>query len=209
MNRLFLKPVLLILFSLLMISCGSSTRLIESWNDDTRADAAKLKNVLVLGIFQDDVQRRAFESKFVEKVIAGGGQAIAGYTLMPDREDYDDKQDIAAALKKINADSLLITSFKGVSKEQRNIPPRVDYVPAMGTGYYGAYYGSAYQRVYSPGYSVIDTVVSLETRVYSVASETLIWAGNTRSVNSASSETITQELVKIVSDDMRINGLIE
>ena len=78
----------------------------------------------------------------------------------------------------------------------------------MGYGYYGAYYGSAFQAVYRPGYTVVDEVVSLETRVYAVEPEQLIWAGKTRSVNAASGEKIVEELVKIVMDDMRRNGLI-
>jgi hypothetical protein len=207
-NRTIYACILLLTVSGL-VSCTGSTRLIESWYDESYVEEPELETVLVLGIFQDDIQRRAFESKFVEGVISGGKQAIAGYTLMPENEDYDDKQDIAAAIKKTNADSVLITSFKGVSEQERHIQPRVDYVPAMGFGHYGSYYGAAYQRVYSPGYTVVDTVVSLETRVYSVKAEKLVWAGNTKSVNSASSETIAQELVKIVTDDMRKSGLIK
>lgn len=198
-------------FSVLgLVSCSGSTRLIESWHDETYMDGPKLETVLVLGVFTDDTQRRAFEAGFVEGVQAGGKNAIAGYTLMPDESDYDDKQDIVAAVKKANVDSVLITSFKGVADQQRYVPPRVDYAPSMAYGgYYGSYYGSAYQRVYTPGYTVVDTVVSLETRVYAVNPEKLVWAGNTKSVNSASPETITGELVKIVVDDMRSSGLIE
>jgi len=193
-----------------LISCVSSTRLIESWHDENYTNGSKLESVLVLGVFQDDTKRRAFEAKFVELVNAGGKQAIAGYTLMPEKNDYDDEQDIIAAVSKINADAVLITSYKGTDQQQRYIPPSVDYAPAMTYGgYYGSYYGSAYRRAYSPGYTVTDTVVSLETRIYAVGSKKLVWAGNTKSVNSASSEKATEELVKIVTDDMRESGLIE
>jgi len=192
-----------------LTACMGSTSLIESWHDESYGDGAKLESVLVLGVFQDDTQRRAFEAKFVESVLAGGGKAIAGYTLMPEESDYDDKQDIEAAVKNANVDSVLITSFKGVSEQERYVPPRADYAPAMAYGgYYGAYYGSAYQRMYTPGYTVVDTVVGLETRVYAVNPQKLVWAGNTKSVNSASAETISEELVKIVVDDMRRTGLI-
>ena len=193
-----------------LMSCTGSTRLIESWHDETYENGAKLETVLVLGVFQDDTQRRAFEARFVESVNASGKQAIAGYTLMPEESDYDDQTDIEAAVQKANVDSVLITSFKGASEQQRYVPPRADYAPAMTYGgYYGSYYGSAYRRVYTPGYTVVDTVVSLETRIYAVNTKELVWAGNTKSVNSASPETITDELVKIVIDDMRSSGLIE
>jgi hypothetical protein len=205
-----LRTLALTVITLGLIACGSSTRLIESWHNEAYTGGPKLETVLVLGVFQDDTQRRAFEARFVESVNAGGKKAIAGYTLMPEESDYNDKEDIVAAVQKVNADSVLITSFKGETEQQRYVPPRVDYVPSMSYGgYYGSYYGSAYGRVYQPGYTVVDSVVSLETRVYAVNPENLVWAGNTKSVNSASPEVITGELVKIVIDDMRKSGLIE
>lgn len=193
-----------------LAACAGSTHLIERWNDESYVDQPKLKKVLVLGIFQDQAQRRAFEAEFVAQVNAGVGEAIAGYTLMPEQSEYDEKSEIATAVDQSGADSVLITSFKGVSKQQRYVPPSYDYVPSMGMGYgYGAYYGAAYQAVYRPGYTVTDTIVQLETRVYAVSEEKLIWAGNTQSINSESSKKITAELVKLVTSDMRKSGLIE
>ena len=200
-----------LIFSVLgIVSCTGSTSLIESWHDETSVKEPKLKSVLVLGVFQDDTTRRAFENSFAESVVAGGGQAIAGYTLLPEESDYDEEEEIVAAVLNSNVDAVLITHLKDVSDEERYVPPRADYAPAMAYGgYYGSYYGSAYHRVYTPGYTVVDTVVSLETRVYSVNPKKLVWAGNTKSINSASSETIAGELVKIVVDDMRSSGLID
>jgi len=202
---------LVLTFSTLgIISCTGSTSLIESWHDETSVNGPKLESVLVLGVFQDDTTRRTFETRFAESVVAGGGQAIAGYTLMPEESDYDEEEEIVAAVQNSNVDAVLITHLKDVSDEERYVPPRADYAPAMAYGgFYGSYYGSAYHRVYTPGYTVVDTVVSLETRVYSVNPKKLVWAGNTKSVNSASSETIAGELVKIVVDDMRSSGLID
>lgn len=209
MTKKLLKSVLV--FSLMSLAaCTGSTHLIERWNDESYVDKPKLRKVLVLGIFQDEAQRRAFEAEFVAQVNAEAGEAIAGYTLMPEQSDYDEKAEIADAVKLAGADSVLITNFKGASQQQRYVPPSYDYVPSMGMGYgYGAYYGAAYQSVYRPGYTVTDTVVQLETRVYAVAEEKLIWAGNTQSVNSESSKKITAELVKLVTNDMRNSGLIE
>jgi len=200
----FLLPILV------LTACAGSTSLVERWSDETLVDELNLKKVLVLGIFQDEIQRRAFESAFVDQVNKDGHAAVAGYTLMPEEQDYDEKSDIEAAVKQVGADAVLITSLKSAGKQQRYVPPSVDYIPSMGMGYgYGAYYGAAYQAVYRPGYTVTDTIVQLETRVYSVATEKLVWAGNTQSVNSASSEVISEELVKLVTDDMRKSGLIE
>ncbi len=195
-------------------SCATQTKLYERWHD-AEYSGPKLQKVLVLGVFKDDLRRRTFEATFSKEVDSEGKHAIAGYTLMPEKEDFDTKEDILAAVNKIGADSVLITSFKGVVKEQRDVPARVDYVPRRGGGYgrygygYGGYYGSTYEAVYRPGYTVTDTIVQLETRVYSVKTEKLIWAGKTKSVNASSSEAVIKELAALVIKDMKNSGLIK
>jgi len=210
------KYITVLLFAALLglVSCASNTRLYERWNDKDYT-GEKLNKVLVLGLFQDDIQRRAFEAAFVKRVDSTGKNAVAGYTLMPDTADFDSKEDILAAVKKINADAVLITRFKGVIEKDRHIAPRVDYVPAMGMGYgrygygYGGYYGSSYQAVYRPGYTTTDKIVQLDTRVFSVATEKLVWAGKTKSVNASSAQEIVDDLVSIVAEDMKKSGLID
>ncbi len=160
MNQKNFITVLLLAVLLGLVSCSSKTRLYERWHDETYT-GPKLQKVLVLGVFKDDIKRRSFEANFVKLVAAAGKQAVAGYTLMPDAEDSDSKEEIIAAVKKSGADSVLITSFKGVIEKEREIPPRVEYIPSMGGGYgrygygYGGYYGSTYAAVYRPGLSIL------------------------------------------------------
>ncbi len=214
MIKIILKRLLVFITLLGIVSCSSQTRLYERWNDETYA-GPKLQKVLVLGIFKDDIQRRMFESKFVKEVDADGKQAIAGYTLMPESDDFDTKEKILAAVKKTGADSVLITSFKGVIEKQREVAPRVDYVPRMGMQYgrygygYRGYYGSTYEAVYRPGYTVTDSIVQLDTRVFSVKNEKLVWAGKTKTINASSGEEIVKELVQLVVKDMKKSGLIK
>jgi len=214
--RKLVTTVLVLSTALGLISCSSTTRLDERWHDENFANESPLEKILVLGIFKDDIQRRAVEAAFVKQIEAGGTQAIAGYTLMPNAEDYDEKKDIIAAVKKVGADSVLITSFKGISEKERDIPATVDYLPTMGRGYgygfydsyYPSHYGRTYDAVYQPGYTVTDTIVQLETLVYSARPEKLVWAGKTKSINASSGQKLTEDLTRVVTEDMKVNGLI-
>lgn len=218
---MFIRKIINLLFSCVVLTllsglsaCSTQTTLYERWNDEQYSGPV-LNKVLVLGIFKDEIQRRSFEATFVNEVNTKSKRAVAGYTLMPETEDFDSKDDILAAVKKSGADSVLITSYKGTVEKQRVIPPRVDYVPGRGMGYgrygygYGGYYGSRYDAVYRPAYTVTDTVVQLETRVFSVAEEKLIWAGKSKSVNVSSGEKLVKELVKLVVKDMKESRLIK
>jgi len=207
---------LIVIWSVLLglASCASQTQLYERWHDETFA-GQKLEKILVIGIIKDDIRRRALESAFVTAVESKGTKGIAGYTLLPDNGKLDNKEGIVAAVKKAGADSVLITSFKGVIEKERKVPPRVDYVPGAGGRYgpygygYRGYYGSRYEAVYQPGYTTTDTIVQLETRIYSAKSEKLIWAGKTKSVNVSSGDEIIKQLVSLVVHDMKKNGLIQ
>ena len=203
-------------FVLGMAGCVSTTQLVESWYDENADQASQLENTLVLGVFEQDLQRRMFESSFVNQLKAMGNNAVAGYTLMPQPSDYDQKEDIIEAVKSSGVDSVLITRFESKADVERKVPPTVDYVPSPVISpydrfgpYYHSYYDRAYQAVYVPGYTVNDTVVQLETVVYSAATEKLIWAGKSKSTNAPSGEKIASDLARIVTDSMKSGGLLQ
>lgn len=214
------RPQHLVILSVILVlllglsACSNQTTLYERWHDE-QYTGPMLNKILVLGIFKDEIQRRSFEATFVHEMNTENNQAVAGYTLMPETDDFDTKEDILVAVKKSGADAVLITSYKGTLEKQREVPPRMEYVSGMGMGYgrygygYGGYYGSTYDVVYRPGYITTDTIVQLETRIFSVANEKLVWAGKSKSVNVSSSEEIVKGLVRLVVKDMKKSKLIK
>ena len=199
---------ILIVLSFLLGAC-SSTSLVNRWNDP-EFKGPPLQKILVIGIIKDDIKRRSFEQEFSRHISGNGRTGIASYTLMPDLQSTDEKEEILAIVEKVGADGVMVVTLQGVSKEQRDVPPSVDYVPAMGYGYgmYG-YYGMRHTAVYSPGYTVTDTVVRLDTKVFAVSSEKMIWAGKTESFNPSSSQSVVSELEKLVISDMKKSGIVK
>ncbi|MGB5985732.1 MAG: hypothetical protein WBG37_10535 [Desulfobacterales bacterium] len=206
MGKLKSPWVMGLLFLGALYGC-SSTQLVQRWHDP-EFSGPKLNTILVLGVFKDEVQRRAFEQTFADQFDAAGREAVPGYRLVPAAAQIESKAAVAAAVQKAGADAVLITHFKGVSQEEQRVPPRVDYQPAMGFGYY-RYYAPVYHRVYRPGYTIVNSIVKLETQVYRVVDEKLVWMGNSESVNSASADMIVKELVSLVVEDMKKRGLID
>jgi hypothetical protein len=192
-----------------MLTACTTTKLVTRWND-TEYKGPMLEKVLVVGVMKDDIKRRYYEDEFVKKITSGGRQAVTSYTLMPDLKAVNDKEALVEIVKKAGADSVLVTTLKAVKEQEREVPPRVDYVPTMGMGYgYYPYYMNSYQAVYSPGYTTVDTVVQLETRVYALPTEDLVWAGNTESFNASSAGSIISESANLIVTDMKASGLIK
>mgnify|MGYP001813985279 CR=1 FL=1 len=205
-KKLFFLPV--IIFIAFVLSSCSSTSLVNRWSDPEYKGPA-LQKILVIGIIKDDIKRRSFEQEFANLITANDRTAVASYTLIPDLESADQKEEVLAAVEKVGADGVLVVTLQGVSKEQREVPPSIDYVPTAGFGYGGmyGYYGMRHTAVYSPGYTVTDTIVRLDTKLFAVSSEKMIWAGKTESFNPSSSQAVISELEKLVITDMKKSGL--
>jgi hypothetical protein len=195
-----------LILALLSISACSSTKLVSSWHDSDY-DGPQFHNVLVIGMIKNDIKRRYYEDELVKIIRAYGGQALTSYTLIPNLGSIDDKEKINAIVKQLSVDSVIITSLRSIDKEEYTIPARVDYVPTMGRGYYG-YYRSSYQTVYQPAYTVTDTVVRMESRVYSAKTDEMVWGGVTESLNPDSIDIIIQETAEVIRNDMHKHGLI-
>jgi len=192
---------------LLSISACTSTKLVSRWND-VNYTGPQFNNVLVIGMIKNDIKRRYYEDEQAKIIRSKGGQAVTSYNFIHDLGTVDDKAKIVAIVKKTGVDSVVITMLEAIDKEQRIVPARVDYAPTPGYGYYG-YYRSSYRTVYQPAYTVTDTIVRLETRLYAAETEKMVWAGTTESLNPDSIDEIIKETADVIGSDMRKHGLIK
>ena len=197
--------------SLAFITGCSTTSLVNRWSDPNYSGPA-LEEILVIGVMIDGFRRRSFEEEFSKLITSNGRSGIASYTLMPDLKSTDQKEEVLAVVDKVGADGVMIVTLQGVSKEQRDVPPSVNYMPSAGFGYgmgmYG-YYGMSHTTVYTPGYTVTDTIVRLDTKLFAVSTEKMIWAGKTESFNPSSAQTVISELATVVTSDMKKSGMIK
>ena len=74
-------------------------------------------------------------------------------------------------------------------------------------GYFG-FYHSRYSYAHDPGYSSTSTTVRLETNLYDVKTEKLIWSGKSKTWSKDSKDQIINDVIKAVIDDLQNNKLI-
>ena len=201
-----LSLITLALFGIM--SCASSTELVKSWSDPS-FEGKSFQKILVLGVIKDDGRRRLYEQSFADRITSAKVAGIAGYTLIEDPADYGSKPKILEAVKKSGADAVLLADLVSVKEKERQVPSSFVYSPRFGYGhgFYG-YQGRAYDTGYQPGHTTIDTVVKLETTVFDVQTEKMVWAGGTRSFNTASAEKVVMENADLILSSMRKSGLL-
>jgi len=191
---------LLLITSLLASACAT-TAVTNAWRDPTYQ--GPIKKVLVIGVSQKKAVQRFFEDEFVRQLRAAGTDAIAGYTILPYEEDIN-KDFIAAKAKESGADTVLVTRPLGRTTERTYVPGQVYAVPAP---YYrwGSYYGQAY----SPGYVVEDEYVYVETNLFDLQSEKLIWSAQSETLLSAGNRGLIESFIKTIIAQLSSDKVIK
>jgi len=193
----------IVLVGLALLGAGScaSTDFKSTWKDP-EAGPVELqgKRMAAFAVTKNQSMARAAEDAMAGALAKQGVQAIPGYQLAPG--GYTDTAVLKEKLKAANVDAAVVMRVVGRRQE-------VDYVPTGPT--YGSFYGYwdyGWGAVGSPGYLTTDEIVSVETLVYSVPDNKLIWAGVSETFDPGKVDKVTKEIMNKATKEMKKDGLI-
>lgn len=202
-----LKKFITVILVIGLAACASSTTLTNRWHDPNYS-GAPLKKIFVFAVVNKEVNRRALEDSYIAHLKKHGVAGIASYTMIKDpKHAYDEKQ-LKAIVAKTKADAVLISRLVGVRAEKTEVPPRVDMIPTSHTRGYYRYYNNTHQAVYSPGYTQVDKIVTLTTKIFSLEKDKIVWDGSTESFNPDTAVKVIKEISTLIIDDIKNSGLI-
>jgi len=179
--------------TLILAGCGSSTQLTNVWTDPTLPPSS-IKKVMVLAVAPNPSVRRMFEDTFAASLQKQGVQAISSYGALPG--GVTDSVSAHQALIQNGCDGVFVTRLVDKKTVETYYPPTSTYV---GTPYYGGYYGgwygyynTSYAVMTSPGYTVENEVIYLETNLYRENDSRLVWAALSESWLEQASDKSTE-----------------
>ena len=165
-----------LLIGVAAVSCTPATQMKEIWKEPSYKPTESRK-VLVLGLSENDRNKRIFEEAMVKQLTVHHVTGILGYNVLPSDPTTVDKEVLKQTIVGTGAELALVTRVIGVDKETQYVPGTTYYAPAPSYyGFYGYYY-SSYATVSDPGYLREYQVVKVETNVYDVKTEKLVWSG--------------------------------
>ena len=123
-----------------------------------------------------------------------GAHGVPAYSIVPGDAPKNTEQ-TREALKAAGCDGVVVMRVVG-QKERLTYTPGYYYGPGP-YPYYGAW-GYGWGGAYSQGYLTTDTQVSVQTLVYSLTQDKLIWAGTTNTMNPSNVDGFVNELSKAV-----------
>jgi hypothetical protein len=163
------------------------------------------KKVAALIISNDQNLRESGEEALVRE-LAGVGVpgGIASYRIVP-REELRDAGKARGWYERAGAEGVVAMRLLKADKRQT-------WTPSMwSTPTYSSlwgYYGYSWNAVYDPGSTSVETFVVIETLVFSVPLDKLLWAGVTETTDPKDAGRVIKDIVSSTVKEMTKQGLI-
>jgi hypothetical protein len=198
-----MKKLLFILGVATFFACGPSTTMEKSWHEPgSTVSGTGNQKVMVISLVKDESSRRIIEDNLVKKM---NGKGVASYTIVTADMVKAAKEDaLEAMLTQGGFTHVLIVRLADVEKE-------TSYVPGTTTAFYGGYgmyYGYGAGMYGTPGYYQEDKNYFVETAVYSISPNKLLWTGTTKSVNPSKIGNTIDDIALVVTEQMKIDGFL-
>jgi hypothetical protein len=190
----------------LWLSACSSTTFTSTWKAPgaQRVDPAG-KSIAALVIYGDKMPRRDAEVYLANDITTRGARGVAAYTLIG-LDGYPSVDYARARFKEAGVEGVVIMRL--VAHDQRVIVDPGGFSGSM-YGSFGSYYSSYGMSVtYSTGSVQTDTEVTIETLIYSLNQDKLLWAGTSRTSNPAGLQSLIIEVADAVSSELASQGLV-
>jgi hypothetical protein len=162
--------------------------------------------IAAIVVSPDEGRRRRHENSLARELTGRGLEGIPSYQLIP-VDTLKDEAAAKAAFEKAGVVGAVVMRVLGVDTDTYVRPPTYYSGPMYG-GYWGGYYPYGWTTVYSPGYAITETKVVVETMVYDLKQNVLLWAGTSRTANPNSADELIAKLVKKGAEEMRRAGLV-
>jgi hypothetical protein len=205
------KYLILFIVALAISSCGTNTSIVNSWRDPKITVAQEnFKKVLVVALVKDEASRRVTENR-----IAASNPIFKTSYQYLDAASQLTKEQKLKILQDENFDG--VVTLRLVSKEKET-----NYVPGTYTGmYYGGFdgiytgmygygfgnwYGMYSPTFYDPGYYQETTSYMVETNIFSLKENKLIWTGTTKSEYVTDLGQTVDAIMQAVVAEMRKDG---
>ena len=119
----------------------------------------------------------------------------------------EDKDKAAPYVKKSGAAYAVVVQITGKDKQITGTPSM------MGAGMWGApggFYGAGWGWGYGWGGTDIrtDTLVGVQTLLYDLTADKLVWAGQSQTMNPSKVESFMRDLLKAVGNELQKDGLV-
>jgi len=174
--------------------CYHATQLANTWHD-RKTESLQFKRPVAIFVSPDQALRRTVE----DHLAASYPGAVPSYTVWA-TSDFRDPSAAIAQLHDGGFDGAIVMRVTDVSTT-------TNYGPGYADSYWGGW-GSSWAYPYDPSYAVNDRVVSVETQIYALAENRLVFTATSETTNPANAAKLTDSVMRHVMSQLKKDGLI-
>jgi hypothetical protein len=198
------------IYALIISGCGSNTEITHSYVNP-ELDKLDLEGVMVVGVAQQQTARVKFEDDFARALRRFGVRVQASHTLVP--QEKATAEEIIAAAKNADLDTILVTRYIGQSTEEVYHPGTIYYgvTPAYGgrhNGRFGGYYAHAYEVAYEQPVWTSNVTHTLVSDLYATATKEHLWQAVSETLQAGSNEKLRDNAIKGLIGNLKEQGLL-
>jgi hypothetical protein len=161
--------------------------------------------VIALVIAESPSLRRAGEANLADELDKRGLKGVPAYTLVPESEVKNEGK-TKIAIDATGAVGVVV--LRPMGREQEVSATPTYYGSPYYGGFYGGYYGYGWGGAWGGTEIRTDTYVYIETLVYDLRQNKLVWAGQSKTMNPSDVEGFVIELAEAVGKELRAQGLV-
>ena len=194
----------------LVLTACTTTTFSSTWKaPDAQAVDPSGKKVAAVYMTSDESSRRAAEDVLARKLTEHGAQGVAAYTLVDTSAATDvdrTKKQLAAA----GVDGVVTMRVLGEKERTRvtyNAGPPWGYAPYY--RHFSSYWGYGWGAPYAPAEVTTTTELRIETLVYSLTRDELLWAGTSRTSDPGKIQALVDEVADAAAKEMTKQGVLK
>ena len=192
----------ILLASLIFLAaCGPTTKIEKTWTDPSVSSStiSPFQKILFVALLKDESTRRMVEDRLVKQ---SGGRGVASYNFLLPGDSKENEKEVAERLRQNGFDGAVVMRLANVEKN-------ADYVPGNSYGGWYGYYWLAYPDYNNSGYYSGNKVYYIETNIYSVSPNKLLWSGVTSTVNPSRTENMVDDITRVIKKKLKEEGLMK
>jgi hypothetical protein len=167
-------------------------------------------SIMVVGLTKDHTHKLLWEDTMGDRLRQHGIKTVvSSLSAFPNDKKIDEKEILAYANNK-GIEAVLVTRLVDTKKE-KVYHPRSGVYHDVAFGHYGrfdSFYPYAYNNVYSPGYTTTQDIVLLQTNLYQVKGQELIWNMSSDTFDSKSTNKLMESVSEKVLATLKKDQLI-
>jgi hypothetical protein len=161
------------------------------------------KKVAALVIDSDQSLRISGEEALVRELNQLGIEGVAAYRMAP-KEELQSAERAKGWFERANVAG--VVAFRAINDDRRRTYQPATWTTTYYQSFWG-YYGNSWSAVYEPGYVRNERFVSLETLIFDVPGNALVWAGMSTTENPKTGQAVVADVVKQAVKEMQKQGL--